>query len=168
MANPLSAPGFQILYVDHRSWLQGWLASKLGNAWDAADLTQDTFMRVLLKEDWSSIREPRAYLTTIAHGLMVNSLRRKDLERAYLEALAHLPENTCPSPETRAIQLEALFSIDEILDGLAPKVRRAFLLLQLEGLRHADIAERLEVSVSSVRQYIAKAIHHCVLRQCQI
>lgn len=157
------------LYNDHRSWLHNWLRKKIGNSWDAADLVQDTFVKVLLKEerreDWQLLREPRAYLTTIAHGLMVNSLRRKDLERAYLEALAHMPESAHPSPEASAIVLETLHEIDAMLDGLPTKVRTAFLLLQLEGLRHADIAQRLGVSVSSVRQYLAKAIQHCVLYQ---
>ncbi|MGK9563787.1 sigma factor, partial [Salmonella enterica subsp. enterica] len=35
------------LYRDHRSWLESWLRRRLGNAWDAADLSQDTFVRVL-------------------------------------------------------------------------------------------------------------------------
>lgn len=162
-------PSVHTLYSDHRSWLHNWLRKKMGNSWDAADLVQDTFVKVLLKEErqdnWQLLREPRAYLTTIAHGLMVNSLRRKDLERAYLEALAQLPESEHPSPEDRAIVLETLHEIDAMLDGLPTKVRAAFLLLQLEGLRHAEIAQRLGVSVSSVRQYLAKAIQHCVLHQ---
>lgn len=152
------------LYKDHQSWLHTWLRRKIGNSWDASDLVQDTFLKVLLKDDREVIREPRAYLTHIAHGLMVNRLRRKDLERAYLQALATLPEAEYPSPENRALALEALQEIDALLDGLQPQVRRAFLLLQLEGLRHAEIAERLGVSVSSVRQYLAKAIQHCALR----
>lgn len=151
------------LYAKHGSWLNNWLRSKVGNTWDAADIVQDTFVKVLAKGEWSLIREPRAYLLTIAHGVMVNSLKRKDLERAYLSALANLPDTNYPSPETRAIVLESLSEIDAMLDGLTPKVRRAFLLLQLDGLRHADIAERLDVSISSVRQYITKAMRHCLL-----
>lgn len=165
MLNLAQSHAVRTLYNDHQSWLHGWLRRKLGNTWDAADLVHDTFVKVLLKDEWTFVREPRAYLTTIAHGLMVNSLRRKDLELAYLEAIANLPEDEYPSPETRALVLETLIEIDTMLDGLAPNVRLAFLLVQLEGLSHADIAARLGVSVSSVRQYIAKAIQHCVLRQ---
>lgn len=164
MAYLVQSHAVHTLYNDHQGWLHSWLRNRLGNTWDAADLVHDTFVKVLLKEERTVIREPRAYLTTIAHGLMVNSLRRKDLERAYLDAIAHLPEDEYPSPETRTLVLETLIDIDTMLEGLAPKVRRAFLLLQLEGLRHGEIADRLKVSISSVRQYIAKAIQHCVLR----
>ena len=38
-----------------------------------------------------------------------------------------------------------------MLDGLGPKVKQAFLLSQLEGLGYADIAVRLGVSISSVK-----------------
>lgn len=70
-----------------------------------------------------------------------------------------------PSPETLAITIETLVKIDAMLDGLAPKARRAFLWCQLEGISHAEIAARLGVSVSSVRKYIANALLHCIALQ---
>ncbi|QQB35171.1 sigma-70 family RNA polymerase sigma factor [Achromobacter deleyi] len=150
------------LYQDHQGWLQGWLRKKLGCALDAADLVHDTYLRVLSQREPGEIREPRPYLATIAHGLMVNHLRRKDLERAYLETLAQLPEPLAPSPEARALALEALVEIDTMLDGLPVAARRAFLLCQLEGMTHAEIASTLRVSVGSVRLYIARALRQCL------
>ena len=50
-----------------------------------------------------------------------------------------------------------------MLDGLSRKARAAFLLSQLEGLTYAEIAERLMVSVSSVKKYVARATEHCLL-----
>jgi len=151
------------LYQAHNSWLFAWLRKKLGCSLDAADLMQDTFSRLLQKkDDLTTINEPRAYLTTIAHGLMVNQLRRRDIERAYLDAITHLPENEMPSAETVNIMVETVAKIDEMLSGLASHVRQAFLWCQLEGLTHAEIAARLSVSISSVRQYIAKALLHCM------
>lgn len=161
-ADPSPTDALHSLYRHHHGWLHGWLRRRLGCAFDAADLAQDTFVRVLARDEAARIREPRAYLATIAHGLMVNHLRRRDLERAYLEALAQSPPATAPSPEARALVLEALCEIDAMLDALPAAVRRAFLLCQLEGLPHADIAARMGVSVSSVRQYIARALRHCL------
>ncbi|MFT2588734.1 sigma factor-like helix-turn-helix DNA-binding protein, partial [Escherichia coli] len=68
------------------------------------------------------------------------------LERAYLESLAALPEPQAPSPEARAIVLEALVAIDAMLDGMKPAVRQAFILSQLEGLTYAQIAARRQVT----------------------
>ncbi|WP_459742880.1 sigma-70 family RNA polymerase sigma factor [Pseudomonas sp. 3A(2025)] len=153
---------FTALYGEHHTWLQRWLFRRLGCREVAADLAQDTFVRVLGKSALSDVEQPRAYLSTIAHSLFVNLLRRRQLERSYLEALAQLPEELMPSPEERWQLFEALQAIDAMLDGLPAKVRRAFLLAQLEGLTHRQIAEQLGVSQSSVRQYIARALLHCM------
>lgn len=150
------------LYRNHHGWLHAWLRRKLGCTHRAADLAHDTFVRLLKPGALSELREPRAFLTTVAHGLMVNHLRRQDIERAYLEALAARPEPLAPSPEERALILETLEQIDAVLDGLSQRARTAFLLSQLEGLSYADIATRLEVSVSMVKKYMLQAITHCM------
>ncbi|MNG17855.1 putative RNA polymerase sigma factor FecI [compost metagenome] len=59
--------------------------------------------------------------------------------------------------------LELLERIAQMLDGLKPKVRRAFLLAQCEGLSHKEIAEQMGVSLRSVERYVADALYHCYL-----
>ncbi|MFL9609605.1 sigma-70 family RNA polymerase sigma factor [Methylobacillus sp. Pita2] len=152
---------FKALYANHHSWLNHWLRKKMGNHFDAADLAQDTFLRVLLSGDADKLHEPRAFLTTVASGLVSNFYRRKKLEQAYLDALLHLPEAEAPSPEAKAIMLETLVEIDGLLDGLPYKVRKAFLLSQLDGMSHADIAGELGVSISTVKRYIVQAVEQC-------
>jgi RNA polymerase sigma factor (sigma-70 family) len=149
------------LYHDHNHWLQGWLRRRMGNAYDAADLAHDTFVRVLTKDVPLTIREPRALLTTIAQGLLFNFRRHQRIEAAYLDTLALLPEAQVPSPETQAIMLETLVEIDRLLDGLPRLVRQAFLLSQLDGLKQSEIAEQLGISVPTVKRHIAKALTQC-------
>jgi RNA polymerase sigma-70 factor (ECF subfamily) len=153
----------RVLYSDHHGWLNGWLRSKLGNAADAADLAQDTFVRLLHRNEVLELKAPRAFLRTVARGLVIDHWRREELERAYLEALAHLPAQQAPSPESRELVFELLESIARMLDGLRPRVRRAFLLAQCEGLTHKQIAERMGISVRSVERYVADALYHCYL-----
>lgn len=149
-------------YHSHQSWVYSWLCKKLGSTQDASDLTQDTFVKLLQKTEQISIAEPRAYLTTIAHGLMVNHLRRRDIERALNLALSlHNQENISACPETYFLMLEKLITIDAMLDGLPANVREAFLLHKLDGLGYAEIAENMRLSVSSIKKYIAKALLHC-------
>jgi len=117
------------LYRDHGSWLEGWLRRRMGNAWDAADLRQDTFLRVLASsQTLTDLQEPRAYLLTVGKRLLSNFYTRRNLEQAYLDALANLPEACAPSPEQRWLLLETLQALDELLDGLPPLVRRAFFM----------------------------------------
>lgn len=156
----------QALYLDHHAWLLNWLRRRLRHGDNAADLAQDTFVHILGKpERLQELRQPRAWLSTVAHGLLVDRVRRQRVERAYLQAIAHLPEAEVPSPETQLILLETLSRIDALLDGLPPKVRTAFLLSRLEGLGYKEIAERMGVSLSSVEKYMANAIRHCYLAQ---
>lgn len=163
LAATSSASDFAHLYCAHHRWLKNWLRAKLGSASDAEDLAQDTFIRILAGDRAGQIREPKSFLCTVAQRVMVDFFRRNALERAYLDMLAQLPEQHAPSPEQRHCWLETLQQIDAMLDGLGAKVRQAFLLSQLEGLSYAQIAERLQVSVSSVKKYMAKATEHCLL-----
>lgn len=49
-----------------------WLRSKLGNAADAADLAQDTFVRLLQRREQLELHTPRAFLRTVARGLVID------------------------------------------------------------------------------------------------
>ncbi|MEH6354182.1 MULTISPECIES: sigma-70 family RNA polymerase sigma factor [unclassified Pseudomonas] len=168
-ANDLSLrSAVDVLYSDHHSWLQGWLRKRLGNAFDAADLTQDTFVRVLKARSALDIREPRPYLSMIAKGLLIDLFRRRSLEQSYLEALAAMPQEQHPSLEDQAILLQALMEIDRLLLGLGPRIRQAFILSQFDGLTYPQIAERLGVSVRTVNNHMAKAMEHCCLMQIQL
>lgn len=158
----VAAPSVATLYVDHHSWLKSWLHRRLGSAEHAADLAQDTFLRLLNSERIpAQLDEPRAYLTTVAKNLMSNHWRREKLEQAYLDALAHAPRDVGLSPEARAMMLETLVELDRLLDGLPPIVRQAFLLSQLDGQTHAQIAQELAISVPTVKRYLVKALQRC-------
>lgn len=153
------------LYSDHHSWLKGWLSKKLGDTADAADIAQDTFVKIIRLRNSDLIREPRPYLTTIAKSVLIDFIRRKKIEQSYLDVLATLPETQLPSMEDQAIIIEALMELDEMLSGLGFKVKRAFLLSQFEDMRYSDIAQELDVSLRTVKNYIAKALEHiCLFR----
>lgn len=151
-------------YADHHGWLNGWLRRQLGCSQRAADLAQDTFVRVLSKDDdMATIREPRAYLHTIAKGLLINHWRRRQIEQAYLDALALQPEPVVPSPESQALIVETLLRIDAMLAQLPTRVRSAFLMSQLHGMTYAAIAAELGVSERMVKKYMAQAMLHCLM-----
>lgn len=151
------------LFASHHGWLVARLQARLRCTADAQDVASETFLRVLASRHLGAVQEPRAFLTTIAKRLLFTLWRRRALEQAYVDALALMPEPLAPSPEERALVLEALHEIDAMLDGLAPKARQAFLLSQLEGLGYAEIALQLQVSERTIKRYMAQGFECCLL-----
>ncbi|WP_338473973.1 RNA polymerase sigma factor [Pseudomonas sp. MS646] len=151
------------LYRDHRGWLLAWLRRNVACAQRAEDLSQDTFVRLLGRDQLTTPREPRAFLVAIAKGLLFDYFRRAALEQAYLTELVLIPESEQPSLEEQQMILEDLKHIDRLLGQLSSKARAAFLYNRLDGLGHAEIAQRLGVSVPRVRQYLAQGIRQCYI-----
>ncbi len=149
------------MYRDHRSWLLAWLRRNIACPQRAEDLSQDTFVRLLGRDELNTPRQPRAFLVAIAKGLLFDHFRRAALEQAYLSELMLIPEGEQPSPEEQHLILEDLRAIDHLLGKLSSKARAAFLYSRLDGLGHAEIAEKLGVSVPRVRQYLAQGIRQC-------
>ncbi|GGC15695.1 RNA polymerase sigma factor [Oxalicibacterium flavum] len=153
----------QALYQAHHHWLLGWLRRRLGNPFDAADLTHDTFLRILVSGQSPAPEQSRAHLTQIAKGLVVDLHRRRMLESAWLEALASMPVHCASSAEERAIVLESLLRIDAMLDALPAKVRETFLLSRFDGLTYSEIADHMGMSVATVRKYMLRAAQACLV-----
>ncbi len=151
------------MYRDHRSWLLAWLRRNIACPQRAEDLSQDTFVRLLGRDELRAPREPKAFLVAIAKGLLFDHFRRAALEQAYLNELMLLPEHEQPSLEEQQLILEDLKAIDQMLGKLSSKARTAFLYNRLDGLGHAEIAEKLGVSVPRVRQYLAQGIRQCYI-----
>jgi RNA polymerase sigma-70 factor (ECF subfamily) len=149
------------LYQNNHRWLSGWLYQKLNCSEQAADLAQDVFLRLLNRASVVVPKEPKAYLSSIARGLVIDHWRRNEIEQAWLASQAQLGEQFELSAEDKLQLLETLNIIDKLLSELKPKVRQAFLLAQLEGLTCPKIALRLGVSLATVERYLAKALRHC-------
>ncbi|CUJ96907.1 Probable RNA polymerase sigma factor fecI [Achromobacter sp. 2789STDY5608615] len=193
-AKPSASPdaGIATLYRDHHAWLHGWLRLKLGDAHRAADLAQDTFVRLLSANPSgtlhpsgtpnpsdaqspsdtphapnashppdTALREPRAYLRTIANRLLVDHWRRLDIERSYLAVLQTYPQQHWPSEESRLLILESLEQVAQMLGRLKPEVRDVFLLAQMDGYTCPQIARQVGKSVATVERYLAQALGHC-------
>jgi len=155
------------VYTEHNGWLKQWLYRRLGCSAQAADLAQDTFLRILQAQQKAgaslSLERPRAYLATISRRLVYDHFRRQSLERAYLDMLAQLPEVFALSEEELLSMRQTLQQLDALLDGLKPMVRSVFLLVQLEGLTYVQVAQRLGIGERTAKRHMASALEACIL-----
>ena len=154
---------FNHLYVDHHSWLYAWLCKKISCSHQAADFAQDTFIRLLTFSGLANIKEPRAFLTTTASRIIIDDVRRKTLERNYLERYYYYHgEQACaPSEESLLVVTQSLSVIINMLGDLPIKCQQAFLMNRLDGMSHSEIADQLSVSKSMIKKYMAKVMLHC-------
>lgn len=157
------------LYAEHRSWLYGLLCKRMGNSFDAADLTQDTFIRLLLKPvELDSDSGARIYLNKVSKRLCIDLWRRREIERVWVENNAQDELASVISAEQQNILLETLQQIDQMLNKLPEKVATTLLLSQLKAMTYKQIAEVLSVSERTVKNYMAEAIYHCAMLEAEL
>lgn len=165
-ASPLTAAVHrqaETLYRTHHGWLRRWLSQKLACPERAADFAHDTFFRVLARPQAEPLDRPRAFLARIATRLLIDDARRARLEQAWREAHALILAEQAQAPSAQEVNelIDALEQVARLLDGLAEKPRRAFLMFRLDGASQAEIAAELGVSVSMVKKYVAEGLLHC-------
>ncbi|CUI48368.1 sigma-70 family RNA polymerase sigma factor [Achromobacter xylosoxidans] len=164
MSPDSSPPDIHSLYQAHHGWLRSWLLRRLGNAFDAADLAHDAFVRLLAApRAFDSPQGARAYLRSMGNGMCIDLWRRQEVERAWLDTLGTCAGATAPSAEQQAIIVETLLQVAQMLQQLPPKVARAFILAQVDGMKYRDIAAELGVSERTIKSYLARALLHCAL-----
>ncbi|KAA8733767.1 sigma-70 family RNA polymerase sigma factor [Acinetobacter qingfengensis] len=152
------------LYRDHQPWLYGWFCRKLGNRSDAADLTHDTFVKIISRYTDYYYYEPRALLTTVAKSLLFNLYRRRRVEQAYLAVLAEDQRNeTGINLEDHILLIETLCELSEIIESMPDRPKQVFILAQLQGVGYAGISEQLGISIATVKRDLAKAMALCFM-----
>ena len=139
----------------------------LGTVADAEDTVQDAWLR------WSAaprsdIAEPRAYLARTVTNIAVNKLRSARARReAYVGSW--LPEpllTTGPDTADRAELAESVsLAMMVVLESLTPEERAVFVLHEVFGFPHAEIAAAIGRSDASVRQLMHRAREHVQARR---
>lgn len=145
---------FERLYAAARGAVYAMALSVLKNAEDAADVTQETFVKV-----WTSAGQyrpsgsPMAWLLTIARNLARMKLRRDsrraDLTEQEWDAIPARAE-TVPA-EDRAV-------LQTALSGLEDAERQIVLLHAASGLKHREIAQLLEMPLATVLSKYHRAL----------
>jgi RNA polymerase sigma factor (sigma-70 family) len=152
------------LFTEQYAALLAFFHRRLKTSTHAPDLAQEVYLRMLRLNDVEAIRNPEAYLFTVASNVAKEQAvldRRQasavDLERAWDEP--QLQE--LPVFERELDSGSRLARLREVLAQLPPKCRAAVALQYRHGLSQQEVAERLGVSTHMVKKYIAQALVHC-------
>ncbi len=152
---PLDEAGFERFHRRTSQALWGYLRRLTGDPATADDVHQESYLRYLARppeggqaEAAGDERRRSAYLFRIATNLVHDRWRREQRERGWLRQFL-APE---PVPETPlSLDFEAVFR------QLKPRQRALLWLAHVEGYRHGEIAEILELKAGSVKVLLFRA-----------
>ncbi|MGB5254215.1 MAG: sigma-70 family RNA polymerase sigma factor [Sedimenticolaceae bacterium] len=119
---------------------------------EAEELVQDTMVKVWLKAgDYRPVlAAPSTWIFTIARNLRTDRIRKEGVPKGYLCPPEYPDAAQLASEETRADALAILDRLDEL-----PKEQVAVLkMVYLDGLSQAEISERLELPLGTVKSRI--------------
>ncbi|GAA3722519.1 RNA polymerase sigma-70 factor (ECF subfamily) [Spinactinospora alkalitolerans] len=166
MSGTESATGRTAVFERYRGLLFGVSYDMLGSVADAEDCVQEAWIR-WAGDDRSDVRDPRGYLIRTVTNVTLNRLRAARARReSYVGPW--LPEPLVTGPDV-AEEVERAESVSMamlvVLETLNPVERAVFVLREVFGLPHAEIAEALDRSEASVRQLAHRAREHVHARR---
>ncbi|MDR1414323.1 MAG: RNA polymerase sigma-70 factor [Odoribacteraceae bacterium] len=126
----------------------------------AEDIVQEVFIRF-----WNKRKElpaspvVPAYLTHLVRNACLNHLEHDNVRRRHAENYRKQREQERDDPrEWDAAEIEELRRrLDEFIQTLPEKCREVFLLACVEGARYQEVADRLHISVNTVKTQIKSA-----------
>lgn len=162
----LSADLGQQVFHQHRNLLFSVAYRLLGTAADAEDAVQDAWIK-WSSADRSQVADPKAYLTRIVSNLALERLRSTRHKRETYVG-PWLPEPILTSRDTAEAVADAesvSMAMLVVLETLSPLERAVFVLKEVFGFSHAEIAEAVERSEAAVRQAAHRAREHVRARR---
>ncbi|MEM8935881.1 MAG: sigma-70 family RNA polymerase sigma factor [Pseudomonadota bacterium] len=130
---------------------------------DIADLTQETILRALEAEKRTEIQEPRRFLVGIAKNVARAELDRRS--KVTTSLLDDFDPDSYVSDEPaidEAVDAKARLQVfGAAVDMLPPQCQRVFILKHVYGASHKEIAEKLDIALSTVEKHVALGLKRC-------
>jgi len=173
-SNPVADPKNEFvarLFALYDVALRAHLARLVRRPAEAEELAQEVYLRMLRVPDPELIRNPEAYLITVASNLAKERGVKEYPIRAACdiedpEIQEHIGETPNFSGEIdKEIRIERL---REVLPQLSRKCHAVVVLRFWKGLSYQEIATLLEISPDMVKKYLKQALEHCRRRMARL
>jgi len=148
---------FEQLYRSQGARMKNLARNLLGTQSEAEDAVQETFLKV--QRSIATYRGQSSFVTWVFR-ILVNTchdLRRSRLRRK--EQQPDEPQERAPQPEPRApgAHPSLRMALEHALAELTEHQRDVFLLYEVEGFRHAEIAGMLKISETASKNTLFQA-----------
>jgi len=148
------------LFHQYREELTRRLIGMVKSRETAADLVQDTYVRLLRLGDRHVVEQPRALLHRIAANLAIDHIRKEKHSVQALDCLDTAMAVPCqaPSPERELFSKQRFRIFLQAIEHLPFRTREAFLLCRVHGYSYKEIATRMNISESGVEKLLMRAL----------
>jgi RNA polymerase sigma factor (sigma-70 family) len=157
--------------VQYGRRLRRFLSVRLRNAQDVPELAQEVFLRLLRVERHEAIRNPEAYLFTVASHVIHQHALRQSSSGAFVDIADAASELTLPEgddPLTKADNAQRIEQLQAFLTTLPPRVAAALVLHRVSGFTVQEVADQLGVRRETAKAYLARAAQYCRDRRTQV
>lgn len=151
---------FRQIFDHYRPKLYTYLLRMSASSEIAEDSVHDVFLKL-----WSSrhkleeIQHLNAYLYRMAHNHAFNSLRKMATETLVIAELTGQASQPTEDPVMALHRKEVRQFIQATVNKLTPRQREVFLLSRESGLKQAEIAEQLGMTVATVKSHLTDALN---------
>jgi len=126
----------------------------------AEEIVQDVFVSFFLRRKEIKLQSNlEAYLKTALKYKVYNTYRSQQTHLSHLSAIISETDIKPAAPDTLLEAKELREKITRAASKMPEKCREVFLLSRVDHLSHQDIADKLEISVSTVKKHITKAMN---------
>ncbi|WP_030792911.1 RNA polymerase sigma-70 factor [Streptomyces sp. NRRL S-920] len=153
-------------FIEHRPLLFTIAYEMLGSATDAEDVLQESYLR-WSAVDQATVEHPRAYLVRVVTRQALNHLRALKARREeYVGNWLPEPIRTTPEVSEDAVLAESVsMAVLLVLETLSPAERAVFVLHDVFGYTHPEIAATIGKTEVAVRQIAHRARRHVHARR---
>lgn len=159
----MNSASLQSLHDREESRILRFFQRRLKNREDAADATQETFLRMLTVPRSILIENPQAYLFQVARSVARVAIARSVREgELFAEESAGLgTADDAPGQERILAARQSLVLMAKAIAELPNRCQQVFILSRLHGLSNGEIAAELGISRNMVEKHIIRALLHC-------
>ena len=164
MANSSNSRFVASIALQYGRGLRRFLAVHLRNADDVPDLAQEVYLRLLRVNRQDAIRNPEAYLFTVANHVLYQHSLRKAAKAEFVditEATAELLSPSGEEPLARAENSQRVERLQKLLKRLPPRVGAALVMHRIGGYTVQEVANELGVARETAKKYLSRAAEHC-------
>jgi RNA polymerase sigma-70 factor (ECF subfamily) len=148
---------YERLYEDQGSRMKSIAYNMLGNPTDAEDAVQEAFLKIYRKA--GQFKGESSFMTWI-YRILINTCHdfmRKRLRRSFESATPSSGNESQQFPATENRDHTLRLSLEKALRQLPERKRAIFLLFEIEGFKHGEIAEILDIPEGTSKNLLFEA-----------